>query len=320
MKERGILFSAPMVRALSAGTKTQTRRLLLDSWLRCLDPEDSADEYDRTIRLCPFGVPGDRLWVRETWQIVYDGCPYGCECWGECCCVEHDEATRGTPQNGCKHARVVYRATDTAERWDEGPDGDAIPMRWRSPLFLPRWASRLTLEIEHVRVQRLQDISEDDAVAEGCSGYMRGLDGLWQGRCQTPREAFAALWDGINGKPGRRWQDNPLVWAISFRVVPHQETINTQCHEAQAMSAANDNEHEQQQPSDMELDAALERLFEKQPQRLGEAVLDAMLRRLARCAPPPAGQEGTTPPKARPKPRPEVYEQVIAARKLRGRM
>jgi hypothetical protein len=263
VKSRGILFTARMVRAILEGRKTQTRRPVtlpkgyeLDGqsagvlWFppgqECAEFEDgplvlcsrpNGSTGERRMH-CPYGKAGDRLWVRETWQIVYDGCPYGCECWGECFCVEHDEPTRGTPANGCKHASIAYRATDTAERLDMGPDGYEVPMRWRPSLLMPRWASRLTLEAERVRVKHVQDISEADAAAEGIE-WGQAVPSKLNGERATlhyfdadagHRRAFAGLWDSIHSrKPGRSWADNPLVWAITFHVVPQS---TTQCHEA----------------------------------------------------------------------------------------
>lgn len=173
MKERPILFSAPMVRALLDGRKTQTRRVVKPQ------PTATREEAIRTygkggtfileagffgVR-CPYGQLGDRLWVRETW--------------GACA---------GSP---------VYRADDNATC----PDGG----RWKPSIHMPRWASRITLEVTGVRVERLQDISEEDAIAEGVP-EQRGDP--W---------AFQCLWDSINGARERcSWAANPWVWAITF--------------------------------------------------------------------------------------------------------
>lgn len=179
MKERPILFSAPMVRALLAGTKTQTRRLVA--------------EPHRSSR---YGQLGDRLWVRETWGAAdrfYEG---------------HD----------LDEPRVVaYRADRSAIQWDAEPprkipacdlntwNWDSI--KWKPSIFMPRWASRITLEITEMRTQRLQDISADDAKAEGFDGSV--FDAVhW----------YSMLWDQING-PGS-WKSNPWAWAISFRRAP----------------------------------------------------------------------------------------------------
>ena len=196
MKERPILFSGPMVRAILEGRKTQTRRVVKPqpptafvtvrvedgtqfSW--CLRnqsafdlPESAADWL--TLR-CPYGVPGDRLWVRETW--------------GSC-------TTNGTVCSG-------YRA-DVALR----PEIEAGVDRWRPSIHMPRWASRLLLEVKAVRVERLQEISEDDAFAEGISG------GDWLG---NPVGTYRELWDSINAKRGHSWESNPWVWVVEFERV-----------------------------------------------------------------------------------------------------
>jgi hypothetical protein len=150
-KERPILFSAPMVRAILDGTKTQTRRIM------------------KTAE-CKYGKSGDRLWVRETWQEV------------------------SWPPTG---PRFVYKA-----------DGDASPDRWRPSIHMPRWASRITLEVESVRVERLQECSEADAKAEGCSP-------LGDDTSQAYRLGYMHLWGQING-PGS-WEANPWVWVITFK-------------------------------------------------------------------------------------------------------
>lgn len=226
MSERPILFSGEMVRAILEGRKTQTRRavpeLILekyynyDDWCSAVMPQGisctRSFETQFFLNWCSYGEPGDRLWVRETWQ---DFCPIWNGAW--CGCGSKEMITR-------TH-RPVYRATET----------ERIPSRWRPSIHMPRWASRLTLEITEVRVERLQDISEEDAKAEGLhcltkdgSLYKYGIgsasEGIptakwpWTEWESDPRRAFAKLWDSINGKkPGRAWSDNPWVWAISFK-------------------------------------------------------------------------------------------------------
>lgn len=182
MTERAILFSGPMVRAILAGTKTQTRRLL-----RPQPPEALADtvHYDRATGgamwasfhgdhgvSCPYGQPGDRLWVRETW-------------W---CAAPHE--SDGYP--------VRYRASAGVVMDVSAP--------WRPSIFMPRWASRLTLEVTGVRVELLQEISVDDCWAEGLQ-----LDVAVPAKTQ-----YARLWDSINAKRAP-WASNPWVWVISFK-------------------------------------------------------------------------------------------------------
>lgn len=192
MKERPILFAGPMVRAILARTKTQTRRLMRPQPSRVITLPVVGRYFQKP---CPYGVPGDRLWVRETHLLdpPIDGT------WpsvGDTFASVDDIPDRyRTPEH------VIYRAScewsgEQQARW-----------RWRPSIQMPRWASRLTLEVTDVRVQRLQDISEDDADAEGvhpCEGAL------------TARLALAMLWDSINQKRAP-WASNPWVWAVTFR-------------------------------------------------------------------------------------------------------
>lgn len=168
------MFQAPLVRALLAGTKTQTRRIA-----------KTAPGYDHLtppVAQCPYGRPGDRLWVRETWATLTG--------------------------NG---SRTVYRADGEEPRTgsDDTPAEQRPAMRWRASIFMPRSASRITLEVTEVRVQRLMDLTEDDARAEG----VEVPDGL------TAVSAFALLWNRINGERAS-WTANPWVWAASFGRLP----------------------------------------------------------------------------------------------------
>jgi hypothetical protein len=185
MKERPILFSGPMVRAILEGRKTQTRRPLRRQpnytprmlyvpyrGGKRICVRDDKNFYDYW-NWCSYGVPGDRLWVRETWFQGY---------------------------------ATVYRA-DHPECQPSGYSAD----KWRPSIFMPRWASRLTLEITDVRVQQVQAISEADANAEGCDLPARDQD--WS-QC---RRWYQDLWDSINAKRGCGWATNPWVWALTFR-------------------------------------------------------------------------------------------------------
>lgn len=184
MKERPILFSAPMVRAILDGSKTQTRRIakhpLAQAAVR-INSYKGQSEFDCIfsdgtggIIQCPCGIPGDRLWVREAFAQGVEGCPGG----------------------------ISYRA----DHCDPKGDGPAHPMKWRPSGSMPRAASRILLEITDVRVQRLQEISDQDAWAEGC-----------EPNDNYPRAWFQALWDHINGAGS--WDADPWVWAITFRRV-----------------------------------------------------------------------------------------------------
>lgn len=182
MKERPILFSGPMVRALLAGTKTQTRRIVKRYEVRAGMPQP---EWDSLLRLCPYGQPGDRLWVREAWAEV---------------------RPRGIPWPA---TMTVYREADN--RTDYGGP-------WKPSIHMPRRASRLTLEITGVRVERLQDISEADALAEGIVQLKDGGFGLPAGEhyhCADPRQSYLSLWEAING-PGSVGA-NPWVWVVEFK-------------------------------------------------------------------------------------------------------
>ncbi len=203
MTERPILFSGEMVRAILEGRKTQTRRVVRHQpdlhlrkhryayvvesgvlkfgrapW-RKSDPHNFIVEEEIN---CPFGRPGDRLWVRETFSLG------------------------GKWKDGHLHEdgeqRFVYRADHRQQCCDS-------LYRWRPSIHMPRWASRITLEITDVRVERLQEISEEDAMSEG----------MVESEDFTPKGAFKALWNSL-AKPGAQWADNPWVWCISFRRLP----------------------------------------------------------------------------------------------------
>ena len=181
MKERPILFSGSMVRALLDGRKTMTRRV-------CKELDHTAERLavEWASTHCPYGVPGDRLWVRETWR---NGTPM----------------LNGPDLNGA----VAYRA--------DYPDSGHL-IKWRPSIFMPRRASRITLEIVSVRVERVQDISEADAKAEG---VRQPVPGSWYRHVKRDcyRCGFEALWDSINAKRGYGWDVNPWVWIIEFKQI-----------------------------------------------------------------------------------------------------
>ena len=239
MKERPILFSAPMIRALRAGEKTQTRRMVKGaaSWAELanvsvwngetvayfegpLDPPqlDCHRQVSAPIR-CPYGAVGDRLWCRETWA----------------CLGGDEDLYQHEPR------AVSYRATWDQDQYAQFPDRapftDYVPGgRWRPSIFMPRWASRLTLPVAEVRVERVQAISEADALAEGMEHYWNsltyeeavGVGNAWTeaairyGWEKTPpdfRGLYAVLWDKINGKGS--FAADPFVWVVSTeRVTP----------------------------------------------------------------------------------------------------
>jgi hypothetical protein len=190
MKERPILFSAPMVRAILAGTKTQTRRILKPQ------PEDlggSLKWKNFIIAIpngawiaCPYGKPGDRIWVRETWTKISE-CP-----------------------------DVLYRATG---------DDPCRCGKWKPSIHMPRKASRITLEISSVRIERLSDITEADAQSEGVeSAALCEHTHIPQNELtlsfqylntKTYRSGFIKAWEGLYGIDS--WDKNPWVWVIKFR-------------------------------------------------------------------------------------------------------
>ena len=212
MKERPILFSAPMVRAILADTKTQTRRAVKPQppafgenggpLLRVVETTlphgngfdaQHAQDNPRYIGCCPYGQPGDRLWVREA--FMHEPADY---CW---------EASVSIP---CRPAYTAYRAD---------VDGDSRGAGWKPSIHMPRKLSRINLEITAVRVERLQDISEADAMAEGVTAGDGDFSGCYV--CgpamsgTTAKECYGRLWESINGRES--WDANPWVWVIEFK-------------------------------------------------------------------------------------------------------
>lgn len=196
MTDRPIIFSAPMVRALLDGRKTQTRRVIKPQPSACRWKdhlvEQHADGVYRAVKT-PYS-PGDRLWVREVWA--------------------HDAPDLDTARRGIESGGVFY---GPYYRADAKPF-DVASLRWRPSIHMPRWASRLTLTVSDVRVQRLQDITEDDARAEGLEriGTAWGIDGIKGSVAVYERTAFRVIWNSIHG-PGA-WDTNPWIAAISFTV------------------------------------------------------------------------------------------------------
>jgi len=175
MSEHPIIFSGPMVRAILAGRKTQTRRLI------------------RFPLNCPFGRVGDTLWVRETWcaaDEMLDG--FARE---DPVCIGYQ-----ADKSAIMHEAANVHRVDT-HQWNWQHDC----IKWRSPIYMPRWASRIGLAVTDVSVERLQEISDQDARAEGID-----VDEFADARLK-----FSRLWDSINAKRGP-WAQNPYVWVITF--------------------------------------------------------------------------------------------------------
>lgn len=240
--ERPILFSGPMVRAILEGRKTQTIRPItrlhgfgqVHDFQRADTPGydwafrdrggrwNEVDDTRLRQQFCPFGVAGDQLWVRETFKDVASGA------------IKNGtgEIRYGTAY--AADAAVIWKPKPTVVHdlrgFDTGP-AQFEKRPWRPSIHMPRCASRILLEITDVRAQRLHDLSEADAIAEGCRwvGTDKGRD-FYAARypepgvktevfnpsgANTAREAFAALWDSINGTGA--WNTNPWVWVITFR-------------------------------------------------------------------------------------------------------
>lgn len=183
MKERPILFKGEMIRAILDGRKTQTRRVVSAKMFPCVDWRYSrVGDRCHSLAAHAYGVPGDRLWVRETWAVQH----------------EYDAAA---PSEIGASARCHFAATENLGG-----------LRKRPSIFMPRRLSRITLEITAVRVERLQNITRGDCMAEGCP-FPNMADG------PNPQEWYRALWEEING--AESWAANPWVWVIKFRRHPN---------------------------------------------------------------------------------------------------
>ena len=189
VKERGMIFNDEMVRAILGGNKTQTRRIVEEKFY------GRAVAAELLAKHCPYGQPGDRIWVRETYRV-------------------HGKAT--------DVATLVYRAsvrnswTEQTHRVPVEVCNKPVSEKWTPSIHMPRWASRILLEITDVRVERLNAITESDASAEGITDTGFG-DLLVDG--------YRYLWKSIYGDDS--WQANPWVWVIEFKVVPNVPTNST---------------------------------------------------------------------------------------------
>lgn len=214
VKERPILFSGPMVRAILDGRKTQTRRVvkfpIYDRGFGCeISGSELNGELVQDPGLCPYGKPGDRLWVRETFvlesteqyhgdhEIPDDGRPTKPICdeyEDEYLLIPHYRATEPEPHI------VPYEGV--ADEWDDRT-------RWKPSIFMPRWASRILLEITNVHVERLNEITKKEALKEGVDQEI--VNGVVP---HNPKRAFKDLWESINGKGSF---DDRWVWVVEFK-------------------------------------------------------------------------------------------------------
>lgn len=211
MRERPILFSGPMVRAILAGHKTQTRRAAKDvrhpDFGNLYTPGAFAREPQHAIdRSCPYGQPGDRLYVRETWGVV----SHALNSDGDMIDWTPDRPATAIHEmpfgKGYYSGHVIY-AADGPHEWAGDDDGGGEPRSaWKPSIHMPRTAGRILLEIVSVRVQRLQDISDEDALAEGVDRTNTSIPGY-------AKERFRGIWDSTYGT----WAANPHVWVIEFR-------------------------------------------------------------------------------------------------------
>lgn len=192
MKERPILFKDEMIRAILEGRKTQTRRVVK------LPKNHVWGSFSVDKLRCPYGKPGDRLWVRETWRHI-DG--------GVMCDAAGGVIDAFEPE-------TIYRA-----------DRKNLNRRWKPSIHMPRWASRIMLEITGVRVERLRDISYQDAQAEGVQTetadpwfyHISTERNVYDFAADEPQGSFRKLWESINGAGS--WNKNPWVWVVEFKRV-----------------------------------------------------------------------------------------------------
>lgn len=211
VKERPILFSSEMVKAILEGRKTQTRRVLKPQPAS----EDSFWPSDEShiefwqlldgwaVSWCPYGKPGERLWVKENAYIAPPN--FG-------------RSEDANLIDNLGRSRVVSYSVDMSE--DAVRCAEDFGVKQRSSLLMPRWASRITLEITGVRVERVQSISREDIEAEGTPAYEYPGQFSYRNDYYQRIRDFRHLWDNINGtKPGRDWNSNPWVWVIEFKRV-----------------------------------------------------------------------------------------------------
>ncbi len=249
-KERPILFSGDMVRATLDNRKTQTRRTRgldyinkePDRWFYVgHDPDyPNCREYHlwltdkrpgRGLRFCtkcPYDIVGDKLYVRETWR---------CTGGGDTRNIIY-RAEGDTPMSFCGiddgRTGILHVSEDHWQEWDRLVYKTRKSCDWRSPIHMYKWAARIWLEITNIRVERVQDISEEDAKAEGIESFVKTWDKFakniykrqaWESfKRGNLRKAFSCLWDSINDKRGFGWDENPWVWVIEFKRISDEQS------------------------------------------------------------------------------------------------
>ncbi len=221
MNEHPILFSSEMVNSILSGQKTQTRRIvkgdlsISGNTARYSSPNRRSHTWTDLpcyLSTCPYGIPGDLLWVRETWRAV-----------------ELDNGNDGILYKADNHFKSIENSQAAADLWCDAYADRKYGNKWRPSIFMPRWASRILLDVTDVQVERIQEISDGDAIKEGiqdvchCGDYVEG-HGYHSGHGAVSMpgwatENFSSLWDSINAERGHSWESNPWVWVVSFKVV-----------------------------------------------------------------------------------------------------
>ncbi len=246
MSFKPIIFNAEMVRAILDGRKTQTRRVIKPQ-PKHGEPfqivgDKTKDWYNENLHdptpvfsyrwRCPYGQPGDLLWYKETWRVgawsedQHIAVDYKADGFSrrEWLPVPDEEQFERLYTQSFNDAKKVGLATDVDGfyQWEPGES----PCRWRSSRFMPRWASRITPKVKAVRVERVQDITEEDAIAEGVNGGCLECGGKAPCGCANPspdhRDAFIYLWNSINEKRGHAWCLNDWAWVVEFE--KHEST------------------------------------------------------------------------------------------------
>jgi len=239
VKERPIIFNTEMVKAILEGRKTQTRRIIKPQPINSLLGYQIQDDPSFAVTIgpdhpsdgvsCPYGKPGDRLWVREVWKIV----GWDCEIL-EMTIMFKDGKERGDvvlSEDGDRLESYYIQCSDQCI--DAGLKTLEMPTIWRSPRFMPRTASRINLAITDIRVERLQEIKEEEIYKEGIkipvtkdkkpliclTGKYPTCNYFDQDKKNYAEAGFASLWDSINYKKGFGWEANPWVWVIEFKVI-----------------------------------------------------------------------------------------------------